>query len=108
MDGIGKGLDVGQQFALDVQGLDKLKHSAGSDGQNLQEACRQFEALFLHMMLSSMRAAVPESGLLESQQGNFYESLLDQQWSQHLAGKGLGLADQLTKQLDAELANTQL
>lgn len=106
MNGISNGMDMQQQFALDVQGLEKLKQGAGSNPKDgLKEACEQFEALFLHMMLKSMRDAVPESGLLESQQGNFYESLLDQQWSQHLAGKGLGLADQLSRQLTTELSS---
>lgn len=101
MDGISNNVAFQQQFALDVQGMEKLKHTTETDAkQGLEEASRQFEALFLHMMLKSMRDAIPESGLMQSQQGDFYESLLDQQWSQHLSGKGLGLADQLTRQLN--------
>ena len=47
-------------FALDVQGLDRLRNSAHLDPQSgLKQASKQFEALFLQMMLKSMRAAVP-------------------------------------------------
>lgn len=88
------------QFALDMQGVQRLKHSAARDPEaGLKEAARQFEALFLQVMIKSMRDATPQSDLFNSQQTRFYDSLMDQQWAQHLAGQGLGLADQLTAQL---------
>ena len=89
------------QFALDLQGLQRLKRTAGSDpSQGLDEAAKQFEAIFMQMMLKSMRDAVPESGLLDSQQTKFYTEMLDKQWSQHLSGHGIGLAEQLINQLE--------
>lgn len=94
------GGDLGGQFALDLQGLDRLKQTARQDpSTGVKEVGRQFEALFLQMMLKSMRQASPKSGLLNSQQTQFYNGLLDQQWAQHLAGRGVGLAEQLTQQL---------
>lgn len=92
------------QFALDVQGTQKLKHSAasGRDPKALREASVQFEALFLQKMLKSMREAMPTSDLLKSQQTDFYNSLMDQQWAQHLAGEGIGLADQLISQISRQ------
>lgn len=92
------------QFALDVQGVQRLRHSAARDPHSgLEEASRQFEALFLQVMLKSMRDATPKSDLFSSQQSQFYESLMDQQWAQHLAGQGFGLAEQLTAQLRDQL-----
>lgn len=92
------------QFALDLQGVQRLKHSAARDpSSGLEEASRQFEALFLQVMLKSMRDATPRSDLFSSQQSQFYESLMDQQWAQHLAGQGFGLADHLTAQLRGQL-----
>ena len=99
------------EFALSVQSISKLKYSAQRDPQaGVREAAKQFEALFLQQMLKQMRAAVPESGLLHSQQSDMYQSLMDQQWSQTLAERGVGLADMLTRQLQgspktAEAAN---
>ena len=105
MAGISAGMDLQQHLALDVQALNKLRQDGGAnEAERLREACRQFEALFLHTMLKSMRQAVPDSGLLQSSQLDFYQSLQDQQWSEHLAGRGLGLADQLARQLDVELS----
>ncbi|GHA84252.1 flagellar assembly peptidoglycan hydrolase FlgJ [Modicisalibacter luteus] len=90
------------QFALDLQGLQRLKRTAGSDpGQGLDEAAKQFEAIFMQMMLKSMRDAIPETGLLNSQQTQFYTEMLDKQWSQHLSGHGIGLAEQLINQLES-------
>lgn len=91
------------QFALDVQGLEQLKHSARSDADgSLKEAAKQFEALFLQSMLKSMRDAMPESDLMGGSQSKFYDSLMDQQWAQHLSRRGVGLADQLVAHLQSQ------
>lgn len=95
------GNDLSGQFALDVQSVQRLKYSAANSPQgSLKEASRQFEAVFLQMMLKSMRDASPQSGLLQSHQMDMMRSMQDQQWAQQLAGKGLGLADQLVQQLE--------
>ena len=92
---------TGGQFALDLQGLQRLKQTASSrPEEGVREAAKQFEAVFLKMMLKSMRDATPQSGLLDSQQTRFYTEMLDQQWSQHLSGQGIGLAEQLVQQLE--------
>ena len=96
--------DMGSQFALDVQGQERLKHTARTDeAAGLRGAAQQFEALFLQMMLKSMRDTVPSGGLLDSQQGEFYQSMLDQQWAQTMAERGIGLADHLVAQLEGQL-----
>lgn len=92
---------TGGQFALDMQGLQRLKQTASNrPEEGVREAAKQFEAVFLKMMLKSMRDATPQSGLLDSQQTRFYTEMLDQQWSQHLSGQGIGLAEQLVQQLE--------
>ncbi|WP_108446296.1 flagellar assembly peptidoglycan hydrolase FlgJ [Halomonas denitrificans] len=89
------------QFALDVQGLERIKHSARqTPGEGLDAAARQFEALFVQMMMKSMRDAVPSSGLLDNRQTEYFQELLDKQWSQGIAESGVGLAERLTAQLD--------
>lgn len=88
-------------FALDVQGIQRLRYDAvRNPDANLRAAAEQFEALLLQTMLKSMRQAGPRSELFDSSQNRFYESLMDQQWAQHLAGQGLGLAEQLVAQLN--------
>lgn len=93
-------------FALDINGLERLKTDARVDKQGAAgEVARQLEALFIDMMMKSMREAVPDSGLTDSRDTQFYQSLLDKQWSQVMARRGIGLADQLLGQLGAPQAS---
>ncbi len=91
---------------FDNSGLAAIKRQARSnDPAALKAAAQQFEALFLQMVLKSMRDATPKEGLFDSDQTRLYEALLDQQLSQVLAAKGgTGLAKIIESQLsrDAE------
>jgi flagellar protein FlgJ len=89
-------------LALDARGLDELRrHASQNSPEGLKAAAKQFEAIFLNMMLKSMRAATPEDGLMDSDQSRMYVSILDQQLSQSMASKGIGLADVLIRQLSS-------
>lgn len=95
--------DMSNQFALDVQGFQRLQHTARLDPEEgVGSAAQQFEALFVQMMMKSMRDAIPTSGLLNSSATDTYQQMLDQQWSQVVASKGVGLADVLIEQLKRE------
>lgn len=95
--------DMTGQFALDMQGFQRLQHTARVDPEKgVESAAQQFEALFVQMMVKSMRDAVPTSGLMDSRQTDFYQSMLDQQWSQVIASRGMGLADALVDQLERQ------
>lgn len=87
--------------AWDARSLNELKTKAGQDPQaNLRPVARQVEGMFVQMMLKSMREALPKDGLFSSDQTRLYTSMYDQQIAQQLtAGKGLGLAEQMIKQL---------
>ena len=83
--------DMTSQFALDMSGFQRLQHNARLDPEaGVQGAAQQFEALFIQMMVKSMRDATPTSGLLDSRDTTFYQSMLDQQWSQVMASRGIG------------------
>jgi len=85
--------DVGSLAAL------KRQAKAGDPAAN-KVVAKQFEALFLQMVLKSMRDATPRDGLFESEQTRMYESLLDQQLGQALGGgRGTGLAAMIEAQL---------
>lgn len=86
---------------FDASGLTALKRQAkANDPAALKAAAQQFEALFLQMVLKSMRDATPKDGPFDSDQTRLYESLLDQQMSQVLAARGsTGLAALIEKQL---------
>ncbi|CAN7301406.1 flagellar assembly peptidoglycan hydrolase FlgJ [Variovorax sp. LjRoot84] len=95
-----------QRFALDVQGVDALRRTVRtSPEEGLKQVSRQFEALFMNMVLKSMREATPSSGLLESRNEKVYMSMLDQQLSQNLSGRGVGLAEAMLAQLSRSAAS---
>lgn len=90
--------------AFDIQSLSALKREAGtSSNEALKKAARQMEGLFVQMMLKSMRDATPQGGLLDSSQSRMFTSMYDQQISQNIAERGLGLADTMVKQFGGEV-----
>jgi flagellar protein FlgJ len=93
--------DVSNQLALDTNSLSSLKKSAKENSpEAIKGVAKQFEAIFINMMLKSMREASPQDGVFNTEQNKLYTSMFDQQLSQKLSsGKGIGLADVLVKQL---------
>ncbi len=99
------GADLSSKFALDVQGVNQLKLDARqSSPEALKAAARQFEAVFMNMLMKSMREATPQDGMFDSEQTRMYTSMLDQQLTQNLASRGIGLADVMVRQLTTALA----
>ena len=84
----------------DFNGLANLKSEARKESpEALKEAAKQFEAIFMNMMLKSMREASSQDNPFDNEQSRTFTSMLDQQLSSNLASKGLGLADVLARQL---------
>ena len=89
-------------LALDVKEMGKLRQAAKENSpEALKATAKQFEALFMNMVLKSMREATPQDGVFDSQQSKMYTSMLDQQLSQTMASRGVGLADVLVRQLSS-------
>lgn len=86
---------------FDLNSLTAIKKGArDADPKSLKAAAQQFEALFLQMVLKSMRDATPHDGPFDSEQSRLYESLLDQQLAQVMAARGsTGLAAVIERQL---------
>ncbi|QAU34350.1 flagellar assembly peptidoglycan hydrolase FlgJ [Janthinobacterium sp. 17J80-10] len=95
-------VDFSGKLALDSRGLGALRESARQQSpESIKAAAKQFEALFMNMVMKSMREATPQDGMFDNQQTKMYTSMLDQQLSQTLANRGVGLADVLARQLSA-------
>lgn len=88
-------------LAIDSKSLDALKVQAKqAPDKALASAAKQFEAVFMNMLLKSMREATPQEGMFDSEQTKMFTSMLDQQLSQTIGGsRGIGLADMMVKQL---------
>lgn len=102
-------INPADNLAIDSKGLDSLRRSARENSpEALKTAAKQFEALFLNMVMKSMREATPQEGIFDNDQSRMYTSMLDQQLSQHLSNRGVGLADVLIQQLSRSLAPQNL
>jgi len=94
------GPDNSASLAMDVKSLARLRLDAKQNAPKaLQDTARQFEALFLNMMIKSMRQASPTGESSAGQDAHMYTSMLDQQLSQTMARRGIGLADYLLRQM---------
>jgi len=88
--------------ALDFAGLAQMRAGAVQGKEKVtKEVAQQFEAIFINMMLKSMREATDRSGLLDSEATKTYESMFDQQLSTELSANGtFGIAQALQNQLN--------
>jgi peptidoglycan hydrolase FlgJ len=92
--------DLSGKLAFDANSLNKLKNSAKENSpESIKEVAKQFEAVFINMVMKSMRAATPQDGPFDNEQSRTFTAMLDQQLSANLANKGVGLAEVLTRQL---------
>ncbi len=88
--------------------LQKLKSKSNRDDpEALKKIAKDFEQIFLSMMLKSMRdanAVLSKDNFLNSTQVQFFEEMRDEQLSLEMAHEGgIGLADVLVKQLSGGL-----
>ena len=68
--------------------------------EELMSLSRQFESIFIHQLLKSMRSTVQKSGLFESHATRMYESMHDQELANLMSEKrSIGLAGIIYKDL---------
>ena len=89
------------QTSYDFAALSALKAQAVRDRSNdetIKETAKQFEAMFLQMMLKSMREAVPQGGLFDSKETQTFEQMLDQQFALAMSERGSTGLSQMVEQ----------
>lgn len=87
-----------------LSGLNAIKAAGREDAsQGLKQVAKQFEGLFVNMMLKTMRdsnKAFSEGNYLSSNEMEIHQQNFDNQLSVHLtSGDGIGLADVLYRQM---------
>ncbi|MBK8523050.1 MAG: flagellar assembly peptidoglycan hydrolase FlgJ [Betaproteobacteria bacterium] len=89
------------RFVLDMKSAQDLRAKFKQDPQaGIKETAKQFEGMFLQMVMKSMRDATPADGLFNSDATRFYNTVLDQQLAQQLGASGqIGFARQIEAQL---------
>lgn len=91
-----------QDSVFDMGRLSDLKRDVKKDPEGTdqqKQVAKQFEALFLQMMVKRMREATPKEGLFDSQQTQMLQSMADEQLALHLATPGIGLSQSILAQM---------
>ena len=86
---------------FDNTSLSQLREDAKVDPDaKADEVSRQFEALFVNMLLKSMRKATQRSELFNSEAAKSFESMFDQEIANKVSyADGIGLANTIKRQL---------
>ncbi len=94
-----------QDVYTDLQGLNRLRLAArAEDPEAVGEVARQFEGLFVQMMLREMRKTGFDDALFGSHQMRMYQEMYDQQIALEITrGRGIGLAAVIERQLSQQL-----
>ena len=96
---------------LELNGLNNIRLDAKSGNAEekkaaLKEAAQQFEAIFMQMLLKSMRKAqevLESDSPFNSESTKFYRDMHDQQLAMELSSNGsLGLSDLIVRQLGGD------
>jgi flagellar protein FlgJ len=102
------------QNFLDVNGLNSIRQDAksgdkASKQEALEQAAKQFEAIFMQMLMKSMRKAqevLESDSPFNSESTKFYRDMHDQQMSLELSNNGaLGLSELIVRQLGGDSEN---
>lgn len=85
----------------DFQSIANLKKGAREQTpEAIKQVAKQFESMFVQMMLKSMRDTVPENELFGSKSERMYQDMYDKQLSMQISnGRGIGLAKAIERQL---------
>lgn len=86
----------------------KLKQKwAEGDEKKLEEACAEFESLFINMVMKQMRKTVVKSGLMDGGKGEeIFTEMMDVEISKEMSlRQGLGLREALIEQLTGKRVN---
>ncbi len=88
--------------SLDFAGMGALRGKAQRHEEKAtRETATQFEAMFIQMMLKSMREAVQKNDPMRSSQQETFEEMYDRELSVQLAKRNtLGVADMIVKTVE--------
>lgn len=106
--------EVDARNYLDINGLNSIRQQSKSTDKAskeaaLQSAAKQFEAIFMQMLMKSMRSAqdvLESDSPFNSESTKFYRDMHDQQMSLELSSNGsLGLSELIVRQLGGDSEN---
>ena len=89
---------------MSEKNLERLRNPSSFGNINsekkIEKVSRDFESIFLHKLLTSMRKTVPKSGLLDSFATDMYQSMMDEEISKDMSkNKGMGMGEMIYNDL---------
>ena len=89
---------------MSEKNLERLRNPSSFGNVNsekkIEKVSREFESIFLHKLLSSMRKTVPKSGLLDSFATDMYKSMMDEEIAKEMSkNKGIGMGEMIYNDL---------
>lgn len=95
--------DRGTDPAVFKEALDRAVKSR--EKEELMKVCREFESIFINMLMKQMRATIPKSDFLNRGiDREIFESMFDEEVSKEMAkGGGIGLAREIYRSLVAQI-----
>ena len=98
---------AGAGLASDTRSVDALRANAARDPKAaIKEAAKQFESLFMHELMKSMRQATLSSGMLDNAGSQMGTEMLDSQFSSQMAGLHGGLSEVIARHLARQLGGS--
>lgn len=89
-----------QKYDIDDQ-INPLFIKSYNNTLNANSVAKQVEGIFIQILIKSMRKTLPKKGLFNNSQILLYTELYDQNISQILSKKGIGLAKIIEKQIQS-------
>jgi len=82
---------------------ERVKKQGRGETDKLEQACKDFESLFVAQMMQQMRKTVPQDGLFNGGRAEkIYTEMLDSEMAKSISNqRGVGLAAMMYRQLSA-------
>jgi len=99
-----------QQENVSQTGFDKILEEAKKSGDTseLRKATDELEAIFINMMMKSMRSTITETdGIFKkSESEKMFQEMLDEEYANSMAASGgIGISDMIFKQFEQSMAS---
>jgi len=99
-----------QQENVSQTGFDKILEEAKKSGDTteLRKATDELEAIFINMMMKSMRSTITETdGIFKkSESEKMFQEMLDEEYANNMAASGgIGISDMIFKQFEQSMAS---
>jgi flagellar protein FlgJ len=95
----------------DTEAFKQILENAKNSGDNekLSSACKQFESIYIKILMENMRKTVIDGGLVEkSHARETFEGMLDEEIAKEVSkGQGIGLAQIMYEQLSKNFGDEE-